>query len=349
MAVIVPCAGRSSRFPGTRPKYLLTLYNGQLMVEKAVEPYLATEDIHIIILKEHSEKYDAKLALERIYKNNPNVNIHVLDDVTSGPAETVYVVAKQINPNESIYIQDCDSFFDGIISKSNQVSVADLRNFRDVTNVAAKSYAVLNDQDMLTNIIEKSVSSNYICVGGYEFATAAEFCENFEELKKQAGPSNTIEIFVSHIIRNMLHKTSFNIHQVSEFIDCGTYTEFVKYNQSKPTIFCDLDGTVFYNQSHHFSNNYSHTPKPITSAVEYLLNKQKHGSKIIFTTSRPDEYADITTHTLRELGFNDVSVLFNMPHAPRMVINDNSRTNPYPTALAMNVPRDDNSYWEKIL
>ena len=345
MAVIVPCAGRSSRFPGTRPKYLLTLYNGQLMVEKAVDPYITTEDIHIILLAEHVEQYDSLTALQRIYNKQPNVTIHVIDEVTSGPAETVYKIAKKLNPNEPILIQDCDSFFDGKISRSNQVSVADLRKFKDVTNVAAKSYAVLNEQDMLTNIVEKSVSSNYICVGGYEFASAGEFCANFETLKEYAKGA---EIFVSHIIKNMLHESSFNIHQVSEFIDCGTYNEFVKYNQSKPTIFCDLDGTVFYNQSHHFSNNYDNEPVPIPSAVNYLLKKQEQGSKIIFTTSRPDEYTEITIEALKKCGFENVSVLFNMPHSPRMVINDNSKTNPYPTALAMNVPRDDNSYWEKI-
>lgn len=346
MAVIVPCAGRSSRFPGTRPKYLLTLYNGQLMVEKAVDPYVTTEDIHIVILKEHADHYDAFTALNLIYGDRPNVNIHIIEEVTSGPAETVYHVAKQLKPNEPILIQDCDSFFNGEVSSSNQVSVADLRKFKDVTNVAAKSYAVLNDQDMLTNIIEKSVSSNFICVGGYEFASASEYCINFEQLKEYAKGA---EIFVSHIIKNMLHSTTFNIHQVDEFIDCGTYTEFVNYNQSKPTIFCDLDGTVFVNQSHYFKNNYSNKPVIIPAAVDYLLNKQLQGSRIIFTTSRPEEYKDITLETLRECGFENISVLFNMPHAPRMVINDNSKTNPYPTALAMNVPRDDNSYWEKIL
>ena len=56
MAVVIPCAGRSSRFPNTRPKYLLTMHTGQLMIESAVEPYL-DQDIHIVILKEHNEKY----------------------------------------------------------------------------------------------------------------------------------------------------------------------------------------------------------------------------------------------------------------------------------------------------
>ncbi len=113
MAVIVPCAGRSSRFPGTRPKYLLTLYNGQLMIEKAVDPYAATEDTHIVILKEHADHYDAFTALKSIYGDRPNVTIHVIEEVTSGPAETVYHVAKQLKPNEPILIQDCDKYKQG--------------------------------------------------------------------------------------------------------------------------------------------------------------------------------------------------------------------------------------------
>jgi hypothetical protein len=30
------------------------------------------------------------------------------------------------------------------------------------------------------------------------------------------------------------------------------------------------------------------------------------------------------------------------------LINDVSKTNPYPSASAINVPRDDNEYWSKI-
>lgn len=347
MAVIVPCAGRSSRFPGTRPKYLLTLYNGQLMVEKAIEPYLATEDIHIIILREHVRKYDAEMALKKIYEQNPNVHIHILEKETSGPAETVYQVAKRIQPNASLFVKDCDSFFDSPVNYTNHVCVADLRSNQHVTNVAAKSYAVVNEQDMLTNIVEKNVVSNYICVGGYGFASAASFMKSFEELRESA--TKHVEIFLSHVIRNLLHKTSFEVEEVSNYVDVGTYKEFVEYNQSKPTIFCDIDGTVFYNQSRYFSNNYDTFPKPIQNAVEYLLVKEQQGCKLIFTTSRPDEAREVTLEALRRCGFKDISILFNMPHSPRMVINDNSKTNPYPTALSMNVPRDDNEYWGKLL
>ena len=346
MAVIVPCAGRSSRFPGTRPKYLLTMYDGELMVEKAVKPYLTTEDVHIIILREHARKYDAEIALNRIYEQNPNVHIHILEKETSGPAETVYQVVKRIQPNAPIFVKDCDSFFDSPLNYTNHVCVADLRSNQSVTNVAAKSYAVVNEQKMLTNIVEKNVVSNFICVGGYGFASAGLFMTSYEKLKKSYNGS---EIFLSHVIKNLLDETSFEIEEVQNYVDVGTYKEFVEYNQSKPTIFCDLDGTIFYNQSHYFSNNYDTYPKPIQNAVEYMLKKEEQGCKIIFTTARPDWAREVTLEALRRCGFKDISILFNMPHSPRMVINDNSKTNPYPTALSMNVPRDDNEYWGKLL
>lgn len=345
MAIIVPCAGRSSRFPKMRPKYLLTMYDNELMVEKAIKPYLATEDIHIIILREHALVYDAEIALNKIYEHHPNVHIHILEKETSGPAETVYRIAKKIPPTTPLFVKDCDSFFNHSVNYSNHVCVANLTDNLNVTNVAAKSFAVVNDQKMLTNIVEKTVVSNYICVGGYGFAHASEFITSFEKIR---SCSNNSEIFLSHVIKNLLDITSFEIEQVDNYIDVGTHKQYIDYNQSKPTIFCDLDGTVFYNQSHYFSNNYNTEPKPIQAAVNYLLDKEQKGSKIIFTTARPDSAKDITLEALRRCGFKDINVLFNLPHAPRMLINDNSRTNPYPTAIALNVPRDDNNFWNNI-
>lgn len=345
MAVVVPCAGKSSRFPGTRPKYLLTMYDNELMVEKAVKPYIMTEDVHIVILREHARKYDAEIALNKVYRDHPNVHIHILEEETSGPAETVYQVVKRIQPNAPLFVKDCDSFFDSPVNYSNHVCVADLRSNLNVTNVAGKSFAVVNEQKMLTNIVEKSVVSNYICVGGYGFASAGEFMVSFEKLRKTSKGS---EIFLSHVIKNMLDSTSFEIEEVENYVDVGTQKEYTEYNQSRPTIFCDLDGTIFYNQSRYFSNNYDSFPKPIQAAVDYMLDKEEKGSKIIFTTARPDEARDVTLEALRRCGFRDISVLFNLPHAPRMIINDNSKTNPYPTAIALNVPRDDNDFWEKL-
>ena len=75
-------------------------------------------------------------------------------------------------------------------------------------NVAAKSFAVTNEQDLLTNIVEKSVVSNYLCVGGYGFNSARDYCDSFDVLS--ASQPET-EIFVSHIIKHMLSNFIFAI------------------------------------------------------------------------------------------------------------------------------------------
>jgi len=342
MAVIIPCAGRSSRYPGTRPKYLLTMHNGDLMFEQAARPYVQTEDVHFIILKEHDEQYNVQSIIKKVYKDLPNVFVHVLDKETSGPAETVYMVTQNL-PDTNIFIKDCDSFFNAELRIDNHVCVADLRDNLNITKVAAKSFAVVNDQDMITNIIEKSVSSNYICVGGYGFRSSTEYNTAFDKLKDQKN-----EVFVSHVIKEIINNEPFEIHRVDNYIDVGTYEEFVEYNQQKTTIFCDLDGTVFYNQSKWFDNNYANQPVEIPNAVKYLLKKQKEGCTIVFITSRPKQNEEITVSALDNLGFTNFRILFDLPHSPRMVINDHSITNPYPTALALNVPRDSNDFWNSI-
>jgi hypothetical protein len=274
-----------------------------------------------------------------MYKDRKNLHLHILDKETSGPAETVYMISKNLPDNEPLFIKDCDSFFTGEFRKDNHICVVDLRKNLDITKVAAKSFAVTNNQMMITNVVEKSVVSNYICVGGYGFSSAKEYNDAF----KNIDCAN--EIFVSHVIKYMLENKNFVANEVTNYIDVGTYNEFVNYNQSKTTIFCDIDGTVFYNQSRLFENNYSQEPTPIPNSVKYLLQKQKGGCKIIFVTSRPKSFKDITEKKLNECGFKNYVVVYDLPHAPRTLINDYSTTNPYPTAISINVPRDNNDYW----
>ena len=344
MAVIIPCAGQSSRYPGTRPKYLLTVSNGECLFERAANLYVDCTDVHFVILREHAEKYDAEIAINKVYGHRDNVHIHILDQPTSGPAETSYHVAMKLS-DTPIFIQDCDSFFTSSLSEENYVCTVNLKDNLDVINVAAKSFAVTNEQGLLTNIVEKSVVSNQICVGGYGFKSADTFCRSFERLSE----IHEGEIFVSHIIKELLQTNVFVAKDVQDYVDLGTYKEFVEYNKQRQTIFCDIDGTVFYNQSKLFSNDYSNPPRPIPGAVMYLLQKQEKGATIIFTTSRPSKFKDTTEKGLEDCGFKDIRVLYDIPHAPRVLINDTSITNPYPSATSINVPRDDNEYWSKMI
>ena len=59
MQLILPIAGASTRFPGTRPKWMLTLPNGELMVEQCIKG-LDLENIEKIVLiaqKKHPDDF----------------------------------------------------------------------------------------------------------------------------------------------------------------------------------------------------------------------------------------------------------------------------------------------------
>ena len=59
MKLIIPIAGSSSRFPGMRPKWMLTMPNGDLMLERAISGLKLDNisELVIIALEEHIEKF----------------------------------------------------------------------------------------------------------------------------------------------------------------------------------------------------------------------------------------------------------------------------------------------------
>ena len=54
--LLLPVAGQSARYPGMRPKWLLTMPNGKLMIEQSVSKINCKifDKIYIIALKDHN-------------------------------------------------------------------------------------------------------------------------------------------------------------------------------------------------------------------------------------------------------------------------------------------------------
>ena len=342
-SVIIPCAGLSSRYENTRPKYLLTLPNGQLFLEKAIEPY-KDFDIHVAILKEHEEKYNVINSFNKVYKDTDyKINFHVLDKLTSGPAETVYEVVKKLD-EQPFMVQDCDSFFtfDCLIDKNFIVSV-DLNENKDLYNVANKSYIQINDQNIITNIVEKNIISNHFCAGGYGFKSSGAYISYYKEL------SDYGEVFVSHVIKAMIRdEHAFYWKRGHQYKDLGTYKEFVENSIKQTVYFVDIDGTLIKSQSSWFNDDYNMDYTPIEGAVKFLQNKIFEGATVIFTTARPEWARERTRQILDDMDFDDCQLIMALPHAPRILINDYHNTNPYPTAQAINVPRDSEDFWKHM-
>ena len=341
MEIILPAAGLSTRFPNMRPKYTLTDYKGQMMFERAIQYYVGKYNVTIGILREHENKYNISKYIKDTY--DKLVNIVVLEERTSGPADTVYQILKQANisDDKEFFIKDCDSFFDHIPTEGNYVCVSSIADHEVLKRLASKSFVISNDQGIINNIIEKKVVSDKFCVGGYKFDKVGLYKSTFEKLKNK----NVKEIFVSHIIQDCLHNNHiFTEKQITNYIDVGTAEDWFEYND-RPVIFCDIDGTLVKAQA---KGTYDEQPEALEENVKVMLKYQNNGSQIIFTTARPKKYDTRTREILDSLGFKEYDLISGLQNVKRILINDYNEANPHPRAIAVNLKRDTDNLKDYI-
>ena len=336
MEIIVPAAGLSTRFPEMKPKYLLYDYKGDLMIRNAIRPYMDDYTIHIGILKEHDEKYNASELLK--YELGEDIIIHILDEPTKGPADTVYQILKKADIRISpILIKDCDSFFDHEVTDGNYVCVTNIAKHESLKKLGAKSFVMYNDQGIITDIVEKQVVSDTFCIGGYKFESAMDYISSYEKL------STTREVFVSDVISYCINYGKlFTIKETDNYVDVGTAPEWFDFND-KPVIFCDIDGTIIKNQGRVGPNNYNDPPIQLHKNINHLLKLQQQGAQFVFTTSRPTEFTAKTRQMLYDLGFVSFNLITGLQNSRRILINDYNKTNPYPRAEAINLVRDSDN------
>jgi hypothetical protein len=346
MEIIVPAAGLSSRFPNTRPKYLLFDYQSKMMLHGSLAQFLDNPDYNITvgILQEHDEKYNAKEVILR--ELGHNINVVILPEVTRGPAETVMKVIELANIDfaKPLFIKDCDSYFMHEISSGNYVCISKIQDLDTLSHVNNKSFVISNDHQVIQNIVEKSVVSDSFCVGGYKFESVYEYRHSYLNICNQI----TSEIYVSHVVEFSVSQGAvFFAKKVTDYVDVGTIQEWNKYN-NVPVIFCDIDGTIIVAQSRYGTNSYDSVPIPLEANVNRIKQYQQKGSQIIFVTSRPVTAREATIKTLNALGFTEFDLLMGLNNSSRMLINDYNDANPFPRAIAVNIKRDSNNLTDFI-
>ncbi len=301
MEIIIPCAGESRRYPNTLPKYLLKMNDGRYMFQLVSENYLKKNiKINFIILKEHLKKFDA-MNIIRQALGSKNINIHVLDKITKGPAETVYKYAKTIN--SPIMVQDCDSFFKTKIIPKNKIDVVDLRSYPKLSNISSKSFVYIDSNNIVKDIFEKQVVSNYVCCGGYTFESSKLYTSTFEKINKL----NYKEIFVSHIIKDCLSSNIFNSQVVSNYFDIGTLQEFKQYKYQGRMIFIDFNDVILNKDEDINLNN-----------LNYFLKIQEDSDvKFIFLTAYDKPNAKKYAKKLVKYGLKNFSFIDNVPFTPK--------------------------------
>jgi hypothetical protein len=298
------------------------------------------DSLNLIYLKEHEDKFNFKKGLlKNLKKYNLDslINFIELETETIHQVETIQMGLKAIGKDISFIIKDCDNSFNVNISSldNNFVSYCKLENLKG-SDVASKSYLQLDTMNVIANIVEKKVISDKFCCGGYYFKSSNEFLEysNIES-------SNS---FVSDVVFNMiLNGKTFVGMECSNYEDWGTIVEWQKYKNTFKTLFVDIDGTLFENSSAYLTPYIGDTT-PLIENVNYLkdlISTQR--VELILTTSRPEEYRDITNKQLAEIGLVYKELIMGLQHSKRIIINDFSNTNPYKTCEAINIPRNSDN------
>jgi len=345
--LIIPCAGQSSRFNGVRPKFLLTHPNGNLMITEAIKGMKPEryDRIVIIALKEHQDKYKFGEALINEFNTefttfklkigNPEV---LFINSSKNQPDTIYQGLKlleSINPTVEgqIIIKDCDNFFNLDIMEGNSVAVCDIG---ETNSPANKSYVQIGEANSIVNIVEKQVISNQFCCGAYSFEDVNEFMSVYEKLQ------NNDNLYVSHIIYQMiLDGKLFFTNKATNYVDWGTLEDWLAYKNQFKTLFVDLDGVLVKSSSKHFAPIWG-TTDAIQKNVA-VINKMYDTGKVtvIITTARSKEFEEATLNQIKRIGLKYHMIIMELPHTQRLLINDFSQTAPYPTAIAINLRRNE--------
>lgn len=341
--LIIPCAGKSSRFPNMKPKWMLTHPDGKLMIEKSLEglDLDAFDRIIITIVKPHDDKYEAKLILEQVFADNPKIEICVLDDFTSSASETIYLTLTKMNVQGAFVIKDSDNCVRFELPRPLQNAIVgyDLSIHRDISNIPGKSFLIVNEQNIIEDIIEKQIVSKFICLGVYIFESVDDFLQAYRELleKKVSG-----EMFISHVISYMLTKNDviFTAIMADGYEDWGTLTEWKETQKRHRTYFIDVDGVILKNSGKYGKINWSNNKVMLEDNVQSIVELQNNGAQIVITTSRTEEYRPALVEMLSKAGIKPYAILMGMNHAARIVINDFAPTNPYPSAMCITLPRN---------
>lgn len=347
MKVIVPCGGRSSRYPNQPPKWMLPAHDGRPMLALAISGIQVTlDDVIITILREHEERYRVRQGLEAAF-GRP-LRVVVLDEPTRSQPETVARTLEATDLHEPFLVKDSDNTFvvDDVVQDTNYVCVDSLNNY-DQINPRNKSYLQVDHKGIVTNIREKVVISDLFSVGGYSFLQPERFLSYYRRLSQHTAEWQR-ELYISDIIGAMiLDGIPFRARQIKGYQDWGTITEWRRSLLSRKAYFVLLDGFLFERGSEHFHPAFADV-KPNAAAVEAVKELLARGHSIILLSIRPAACAAMTEAQLASIGLEGTRVVYGCPISAWVMLTAPHPTLPFQTGHSFELVPDDPNLLGKL-
>jgi hypothetical protein len=339
--LIIPAAGKSTRFKSAKPKWMKTAPNGELMLVQSIHGIDKTnvQSMFIGVLREHIETHKLNLSklAQHIGEQGITPEFVVLDTSVSSQPGDVCQIIRAKNITGSIFIKDCDNYFEAAPKDINEVCTSRLQAN---TNAINKSYVALDKMGSLSGIVEKMVIGDQFCCGGYSFIDAQKFDAHYQTVKS-TKQINQGELYISHIIQSMLlDGCKFRVQETTGYLDWGDLTAWNAYCSGFKTIFCDIDGCLVKNGGEMFDPEWG-TAEALPNNIATINRFYDTGKvKVILTTARPSSIKTETEQQLSKFGVRYHFIVFDLPHARRFLVNDFAESNPYPSAVAINLKRD---------
>jgi hypothetical protein len=264
----------------------------------------------------------ANLRAHMVVPSSTEVVVLPLSRETTSAADTVACAIRQCNVEGSIFIKDQDgSFVHRVVPGADYVVGLRLSETSEVENLPSKSF-LLTTGALLSNIVEKRVVSDTICVGGYAFQKASDFLEtlalveavhdrvlkNLSIGNREVAPVATSapvqvdnatttaspapqRIFLSHMVQyQMLHQHRvFSVELSHVFNDWKTEEAWRRFAQRYRNVEVTLEGVLFVsgNAEDVVGNVEGVHVKPVDANIAYLRCLPRDRTHITVRSSRP--------------------------------------------------------------
>ena len=284
MNILIPMAGLGTRFTNEgikTPKPLIKV-NDKTLIEHSVKS-LNIYGNYIFITRKYDNPDDNIELSKELKRLVPNSTEICISHATKGSTETCLLAEHLIDNDEPLIITNCDQLTSwNSVDFLNSVENYDGAVVTYTSDNPKNSFAILDENGLVTKMVEKKVVSNVALIGVHYWKKGNFFVNSAKELMKNFECDGIIEPYISEtynfLIKNNHKIKTFHIEQ-DQYISLGTPYDIVVYQSrikeyftDKPkTIFCDLDGTILHHV-HRFSDVVKETPK-LLDLVCYSKNR----------------------------------------------------------------------------
>jgi UDP-N-acetylglucosamine diphosphorylase / glucose-1-phosphate thymidylyltransferase / UDP-N-acetylgalactosamine diphosphorylase / glucosamine-1-phosphate N-acetyltransferase / galactosamine-1-phosphate N-acetyltransferase len=178
--IVIPMAGQGSRFKKAgykKPKPFIDV-NGKPMIVRVLENLAYPNARYILIARKEHMEIERELV-KKIEKEFNAIFIPI-DKLTEGTACTVLYARKYINNNEPLLIANSDQIVDINISDfiddcKNKNLDGSILTFIDKFKDPKWSFAKVNERNLVTEVREKVVISEFATVGIYLYFKGRDY------------------------------------------------------------------------------------------------------------------------------------------------------------------------------